>query len=76
MLDRITLLLNSRFVMEIMKLVAPTLHFHIGYVGLVPVTESAKQLPVDTAKRLIESAQNDWDNTETSWEFEKNPLVP
>ncbi|MBX3194869.1 MAG: hypothetical protein KF727_07185 [Microbacteriaceae bacterium] len=75
MLDQITLLLNSKFVMEVMKVVAPTLHFHIGYVGLVPVAEGISVLPTDTVDRLIETAQEDWDGAETSWNFEKNPLV-
>ena len=75
MLDQITLLLNSKFVMEVMKVVAPTLHFHIGYVGLVPVTEGIRMLPTNTIDRLIETAQDDWDSAETSWRFEANPLI-
>ena len=31
------MLLNSSYVMKVMQVVAPTMHFHIGYVGLVPV---------------------------------------
>ncbi|SNU02230.1 Methyltransferase domain-containing protein [Ruaniaceae bacterium KH17] len=75
MLDQISLLLNSKFVMEIMKVVAPTLHFHIGYVGLVPVAEEIGELSTDTVGRLIETAKDDWDCFETSWSFERNPLV-
>ncbi|MBX3097310.1 MAG: BREX-1 system adenine-specific DNA-methyltransferase PglX [Fimbriimonadaceae bacterium] len=75
MLDQVTLLLNSKFVMEIMKVVAPTLHFHIGYVGLVPVHEGIRALSTDTVGSLIETAQDDWDSAETSWRFETNALV-
>ncbi|QDZ16290.1 BREX-1 system adenine-specific DNA-methyltransferase PglX [Humibacter ginsenosidimutans] len=75
LLDQITLLLNSRYVMEIMKVVAPTLHFHIGYVGLVPVAEGIRALSTDAMGRLIETAQDDWDSAETSWGFERNPLI-
>ncbi len=75
MLDRITLLLNSKFGMEVMKVVAPTLHFHIGYVGLVPVAEELRELPTVSANRLVLTSREDWNVAETSWEFTKNPLV-
>ena len=75
MLDQITLLLNSTFVMEVMKVVAPTLHFHIGYVGLVPVAEGIRELRTDAVDRLVEASREDWNVAETAWSFEQNPLV-
>ncbi|WP_454149653.1 Eco57I restriction-modification methylase domain-containing protein [Microbacterium lacticum] len=74
-LDQITLLLNSKFVMEVMKVVAPTLHFHIGYVGLVPVATGIEELRPETVERLVNTARKDWDVAESSWSFEQNPLV-
>ncbi|WP_028245010.1 Eco57I restriction-modification methylase domain-containing protein [Pseudoclavibacter soli] len=75
-LDQITLLLNSKFVMEVMKVVAPTLHFHVGYVGLVPVAAGVRELPTVTIDMLVATAREDWNATETSWNFVQNPLVP
>ncbi len=75
MLDRVTLLLNSKFVMEVMKVVAPTLHFHIGYVGLAPVAEGIGELPTGTLDRLVETSREDWNTAETACGFEQNPLV-
>ena len=75
MLDQITLLLNSTFVMEIMKVVAPTLHFHIGYVGLVPVAKEVRELPTVSVNQLVTTSREDWNVAETSWEFTSNPLV-
>ena len=75
LLNRIALLLNSKYVMEVMKVVAPTLHFHIGYVGLVPVANGVKELPTVTIDRLVETAREDWDTSEVSWSFVRNPLV-
>jgi len=75
MLDQITLLLNSSFVMAVMKVVAPTLHFHIGYVGLVPVAGEIKELPTASVNRLVETSREDWNVAETSWEFIRNPLI-
>ena len=74
-LDRITLLLNSKYVMEVMQVLAPTMHFHIGYIGLVPVASGVKALPVSTFDDLVETSRADWDLSETSWRFELNPLV-
>ncbi|QAY59790.1 hypothetical protein ET475_07160 [Microbacterium protaetiae] len=75
MLDQITSLLNSMFVMEVMKVVAPTLHFHIGYVGLVPVAPGVRDLSRCGVDNLVETSRADWDLSETSWSFERNPLV-
>ena len=75
MLDRITLLLNSKFVMEVMKVVAPTLHFHIGYVGLVPVASRVNDLPDGGFNNLVGTSRADWNLSETSWSYERNALV-
>lgn len=74
-LDRIALLLNSRYVMEVMQVLAPTMHFHIGYVGLVPVASGVNGLPRSALDTLVETSRADWDLSETSWNFERNPLV-
>ncbi|WOQ17830.1 BREX-1 system adenine-specific DNA-methyltransferase PglX [Raineyella sp. W15-4] len=75
LLDQIALLLNSRYVMEVMQVLAPTMHFHIGYVGLVPVASGVTDLPDSTIDNLVETSRADWDLSETSWNFERNPLV-
>ncbi|MCI1746857.1 MAG: BREX-1 system adenine-specific DNA-methyltransferase PglX [Acidipropionibacterium sp.] len=75
LLDQIALLLNSTYVMEVMKVLAPTMHFHIGYVGLVPVASDANHLPASVVQRLIETSHTDWDLAEMSWSFERNPLI-
>ncbi len=75
LLDQIALFLNSKYVMEIMKVLAPTMHFHIGYVGLVPVVPSVEDLSASTISALVETSRADWDLSETSWNFECNPLI-
>ena len=75
LLDRLTLLLNSTFANRVLRVVAPTLHFDIGYVGLVPVAPGVGELPTDVLGGLVETAQADWDIAETSWGFATNPLV-
>lgn len=75
LLDRMALLLNSRYATETLRVVAPTMHFDIGYVGLVPVAPGVKDLPTERLDGLVEAAQSDWDTFETSWRFSRNPLV-
>jgi hypothetical protein len=75
LLDQIALLLNSRFVVNVMQVVAPTMHFHIGYVGLVPVAAEIEKLSTNRTNQLVEISKCDWNTAETSWDFECNPLV-
>ena len=75
LLDRTALLLNSRYVLELMEVLAPTLHFHIGYVGLVPVAAGATALDIDVLEDLVNTSRADWNSFETSWNYERNPLI-
>jgi hypothetical protein len=58
-----------------MQVVAPTMHFHIGYVGLVPVAAEIEKLSTNRTNQLVEISKCDWNTAETSWDFECNPLV-
>src|SRR5699024_6678106 len=59
LLDQTALLLNSSYVKEVLKVLAPTMHFHIGYVGLVPVAVGVEELPTSSVDNLVETAQMD-----------------
>ncbi|MGA4509036.1 SAM-dependent methyltransferase, partial [Propionibacteriaceae bacterium G1746] len=75
LLDRLTLLLNSTFVARALQVLAPTMHFDIGYVGLVPVEPGIQDLSADLLAGLVDTAEADWDTAETSWGFARNPLI-
>ncbi len=75
LINRVALLLNSRYTAQALRVLAPTMHFDIGYVGLVPVVPGVKDLPTDCLDDLVNAAQSDWDDFETSWKFVRNPLV-
>jgi hypothetical protein len=75
LLGQIALLLNSKYVMEVLQVLAPTMHFHIGYVGLVPAASGVMNLSESSIGNLVETSRADWDSAETSWHFENNPLV-
>ncbi len=75
LLDQIAMIMNSKYAMEVLKVLAPTMHFDIGYVGLAPFAPGVEGLPADTIENLITTSRTDWDRSETSWNFEQNPLV-
>lgn len=76
--DRLTLLeilgaLNSSLVKQISALLCPTLNFTTGDVRKFPVFEA---IGVDRiVAECINLAKSDWDCSETSWDFQKSPLL-
>ena len=73
LLDHVAVLMNSSFARAILRAIAPTVNFQIGDVGKVPVDGLAELPP--SATTLVATARTDWDCFETSWNFERNPLV-
>ncbi|QDZ16291.1 Eco57I restriction-modification methylase domain-containing protein [Humibacter ginsenosidimutans] len=66
---------NSRLAYEQLAAIAPTLNFEVGQVAGLPIVDSAEERGVAMAARAVETAQVDWNTLETSWGFERNPLV-
>ncbi len=73
LLDNVAVLMNSSFARAMLRAIAPTVNFQIGDVGKVPV-DGIEELPPN-APTLVATARMDWDCFETSWNFERNPLV-
>ena len=71
-------LLNSKVISSISSIVSPTLDFAPGQVGSYPVIASS--LHAYEIKTLVEAnrelSKSDWDSFETSWDFERHPLLP
>ncbi len=70
-------LLNSCVARKFLSVLAPTLDFHEGPVGRIPIAYSSKEKEVieDLVERNIQLSQNDWDDFEISWDFKNHPLV-
>ena len=69
--------LNSDVVRIIISALSPTLNYEGGQIASLPVAYDKKEkrniiLLVD---KNIELSKNDWDSFETSWDFERPPLV-
>ena len=71
-------LLNSKISIDYLKIFSPTLDYQSGDISRIPVA-----FPVDEIKlKIIKNGNNaiklsiqDWDNSETSWDFQAHPLV-
>ena len=68
-------LLNSRISDIIFKISAPTLDFNQGPVGKFPVIKSENVEIDDLTQQNISISRADWNAHETSWDFEKSPLL-
>lgn len=71
---------NNKFINDITKVLNPTMHFHVGYFNILPfptrLTESAYAIKLQyTADKAISLSKTDWDNFETSWDFQTHPLL-
>lgn len=69
--------LNSKIADYFLKIICPTLDFHEGPVSKLPF--STQNLVIElveiTVKRIITISRQDWDNFETSWNFQTHPLL-
>jgi hypothetical protein len=71
-------MLNTKVVQSIAEVVSPTLNINVGEVALYPIIKSPQYR--DEVIRLVEEnralSKADWDSFETSWDFERHPLLP
>ena len=70
--------LNSKAILKISSYLSPTLNFEVGQIASYPIIQS--ELYRDEVIGLVEQCRDlsktDWDSFETSWDFEKHPLIP
>ena len=71
--------LNSKVVLLILKGLNPTLNFLVGDIEKLPIIGKIDKSINNRIHMLTEEnirlSQNDWDFFETSWDFEKHPLL-
>ena len=68
-------LLNSYVINHFAEIVNPTLTLQSGDVATIPVIEKNKESVNLMVFSLIKKAKIDWDSFETSWDFQKHPLL-
>ena len=66
---------NSSLVKELMKILSPTLDYHEGPIGKLPLRVERKDNVRDLVEEAIALAKGDWDSNEFSWELRRHPLI-
>lgn len=71
--------LNTKAVNEIFKYINQTMHFLAGDMEKIPLSNrlptEEKQRVIDLVKENVALEKEDWDESETSWDFKVNPLI-
>jgi type II restriction/modification system DNA methylase subunit YeeA len=70
--------LNSKLIPKYIDALNPTLTTQVGDLKRIPVLEVPETDRIEIDKRSkanIKIAKSDWDSFETSWDFEKHPLL-
>ena len=68
-------LLNSNVVMEILKVLSPTLNYEAGHIASLPVIFKEIEYCSKLSSKCISITKEDWDAHEVSWDFKVNPIV-
>ena len=69
--------INSQLCNILLEKIVPTLDFNLIYMNKLPVRieQSKYDSIVSLVNRCIDIAKKDWDSYETSWDFQRNPLI-
>lgn len=68
-------LLNSKIYVEIARILNPTLNFQVKDVRSVPLILQGKETVSELSIKCVELSKSDWDSYETSWDFQRHPLI-
>jgi N-6 DNA Methylase len=71
--------LNSSVVDLLLRVLSPTLNFDVGKIANIPFKDKIEFQIQETVTGITKKAclisQSDWDNFETSWNFQTHPLL-
>ncbi|MGU8151859.1 BREX-1 system adenine-specific DNA-methyltransferase PglX [Clostridium perfringens] len=78
-IDLLIALLCSKLADVFLNILNPTISYQPGNIGSIPFIdtrtfEERKNINIQSFK-CIEISKNDWDSFETSWDFERHPLL-
>lgn len=70
-------LMNTKIVKNLLLVLSPTLDYHEGPLGRVPIIidDNIKETVESLVEKNINVCKEDWDSFETSWDFEEHPFV-
>jgi type II restriction/modification system DNA methylase subunit YeeA len=69
--------LNSKVASFILTVLNPTINFQVGDIKRIPFQKefNSKRSLIELEENIYLSSINDWNSQETSWDFEKSPLL-
>lgn len=67
--------LNSKLVDYLIKIISPTIDYHEGPLGNLPIVFDEVDCISQIVKNNVSIAKEDWDRFETSWDFKSHPLI-
>lgn len=70
-------LLNTNYVSELATILNPTIHFKLGDYRKLPFIYDEKEAShiVEIVEECVDISKEDWDEQETSWDFQRHPLA-
>ena len=70
-------LLCSKLSQKYLDIINPTLNYQVGDIGKIPIIldNDKKEIIENISESSINLSKEDWDSFETSWDFERHPLV-
>ncbi|PMZ92910.1 MULTISPECIES: BREX-1 system adenine-specific DNA-methyltransferase PglX [unclassified Pseudomonas] len=66
---------NSVIVNPLLNCISPTLDFHEGPVGTLPIADVESTVVDENVQCCIDLSKVDWDESELSWDFSRLPVV-
>lgn len=67
---------NSSVAMRLLEILSPTLDYHEGPLGHLPICDSNDCSAVEMAvESCVSFSKYDYDSLETSWDFKRSPLL-
>ncbi len=67
--------INGKISRMYLNILSPTLNTNVDDIRVLPFYEKEKEKIVKNTRSCIELSKSDWDSYETSWDFQKHPLV-
>lgn len=67
--------LNSSVASMFMDIISPTLDYNCGYLRKLPFIAQNCEVVNQLVKNNISISRTDWDSFETSWDFQRHPMV-
>ena len=75
-LNYLLALCNTKVVMKVLEVIAPTINYQCGDIANIPVIQDGDTDKIcEVTQENISISKTDWDAYETSWDFKRNPLV-